>query len=479
MLLLILGILLVEWRLENRLRTALEEQAQVLVVDVSLLLNRLELRELRLDLDESQIEVDAIDLSGFQVFSWLFRDEIRVKILEVSQPRIHLKSGDWDTTTALKPDYLIAVDEISVLHAQVRVMEQETTSFSAGVPKLVLKGVELDQESAESSIPFRFDSYYLQVDSLQTALDPRHDLRLEQFTSDNGNLLAQNLQVVPRYGREAFQNHIEHELDRYDLTVADVGMNGLEIDFVNDSLRIKSTLLRIEQADLEVYRDKLQPDDPAKKLLYSAQLRKLPIYLEVDKVEVLNSHIVYLERVEADREPLEVLFSQVEGAIVNLKNQIQGNEHHDTRINVSAHFMEAAPLQVAWAFNVADPMDNFTISGHFTGLPSEGINRFLTPAMNLKANGGISFLAFNFQGNDHQATGDMELEYQDFSVDVLKEDGSEKRGLLTAIANIFVNNKAKGEDTELTDLEVTRDKSKSFWNFLWLSLREGALKSFL
>ena len=473
------GILLVERKLENELRASLGDRAEISVVDISLILNRMELRKLNLELDEVQMEVDVINLSGFKVLSWLFHDKIQVKSLEVSQAHISYMGGKSDTTAGSAFNYVIGIDEFSILDSQVRVMDQDAESLSAQVPRLVVEGVELDQESFRSPIPFRYDRYYLQVDSLMTELDPRHDLFLNQLTSDNGDVLAKDLRVIPRYDRETFQNHIDHELDRYDLTVAAIKMDRLGIDFVGDTLRISNPVLRIEEADLEVYRDKLQPDDPSKKLLYSAQIRNLPFYMEVDTMEVVESHIVYLERVHEDREPLQVIFSEVEGTVLNLINHSQDEEPEDARISVKARFMEAAPLQVDWRFNVADPLERFTISGNFKGLPSEGVNRFLTPAMNISSTGGISYLAFNFHGNDDLATGEMRLEYQDFSVEVLKKDGTQKRGLLTAIANIFVSSKAQGEDTELTDLEVTRDKSKSFWNFLWLCLKEGALESFL
>ncbi len=473
------GVLLVERMLERRVEASLGDQAEVALVDISLVLNRMELRGFSLKLDEVQVEADAINLSGFKIFPWLLRDEIQVKNLEVANMQFTHWSDRTDTIAAASLDYRIGVDAFSLMNAQVQVLSPDEESLSGVVSKLVLEGVELDQESLQAPIPFRYDRYFLQVDSLKSTLDPRHELRLSRLTSDNGALLAQNLAVIPLYDRETFQQHIDHELDRYDLRVAGVAMDSLGIDFPGDTLKITSPLLRIDRADLEVYRDKLQPDDPSKKLLYSAQIRKLPIHLEVHKMEVVDSRIVYLERVHKEREPLQVVFSEVGGMVWNLSNFSAGKALDDTRVKVEARFMESAPLQVDWSFNVEDPMDHFRISGSFTGLPSEGINRFLTPAMNLKANGGISYLAFNFQGNDHQATGEMRLEYQDFSVDVLKKDGSEKRGLFTAIANIFVSSKAEGKDTELMDLEVTRDKSKSFWNFLWLCLKEGALESFL
>ena len=103
----------------------------------------------------------------------------------------------------------------------------------------------------------------------------------------------------------------------------------------------------------------------------------------------------------------------------------------------------------------------------------------MQPALNVKAKGGIEDMRFNFYGDKESATGDMKLVYKNFKVEVLKEDGEEKNKLLSALANLIVNNKATSTEKEQKNIKTTRDATKSFWNYLWKNIRNGALKSFI
>jgi hypothetical protein len=112
-------------------------------------------------------------------------------------------------------------------------------------------------------------------------------------------------------------------------------------------------------------------------------------------------------------------------------------------------------------------------------ISSEGINQFMEPALNIKAEGGIRDMRFNFAGNSQSSTGDMKLIYTNFKVEVLQKDGEEKNKFLSALANLIVNNDAASEEKEQKNIKTKRTQTKSFWNYLWKNVRNGALKSFL
>ena len=107
------------------------------------------------------------------------------------------------------------------------------------------------------------------------------------------------------------------------------------------------------------------------------------------------------------------------------------------------------------------------------------MNSFLRPTMNVEVEGIIKDLQYDFRGNGYNASGNMKLEYEDFKLIVLQSDGTEKNNFLSGIANIFINNDGSSETLDHKELLVERDRTKSFWNYLWLCIREGALKSFI
>ena len=113
------------------------------------------------------------------------------------------------------------------------------------------------------------------------------------------------------------------------------------------------------------------------------------------------------------------------------------------------------------------------------GLGAEQMNKFLKPAMNVEAAGKILDMYFNFVGNDYQASGDMRLEYNDFKIEVLQKDGQKKNKVVSALANLIVKNKAINNKASYNEISYTRNQDKSFWNYLWNLIKNGALKTFL
>jgi hypothetical protein len=107
------------------------------------------------------------------------------------------------------------------------------------------------------------------------------------------------------------------------------------------------------------------------------------------------------------------------------------------------------------------------------------MNSFLRPALNIEVEGKISSMFFNFYGNDDNALGDTRLQYHDFKVEVLRKDGVRKNKVLSGLANLILSKDVSNKQMNQKNISATRDKTKSFWNFLWLCIRNGALKSFL
>ena len=87
---------------------------------------------------------------------------------------------------------------------------------------------------------------------------------------------------------------------------------------------------------------------------------------------------------------------------------------------------------------------------------------------------------FTIDGNNTVSQVDLKINYDKFKINVLNKKGDKKNGFLSAIANVFVSkdsDKSEGDFREGSG-EVKRDKTKSFFNYLWLNAEKG-LKSSL
>jgi hypothetical protein len=73
----------------------------------------------------------------------------------------------------------------------------------------------------------------------------------------------------------------------------------------------------------------------------------------------------------------------------------------------------------------------------------------------------------------------MRLSFDDFKVELLDEN-QKKKGLLSALANVFVKKSSVTRQGNYKDVsaQAVRNKDKSVFNFMWISI-EAALKEAL
>jgi hypothetical protein len=230
--------------------------------------------------------------------------------------------------------------------------------------------------------------------------------------------------------------------------------------------------MTITNANLNVYRNKLVEDNPSPIPLYSKMLRELPFFLNLNLVQVENSEIIYEEQVKEEGGPGIVRFAGVNGEIKNLHN-VRDLETQP-KITANADFMRGTPVSIDWTFPVFDPQDQFQISGRFGGLEGEALDPFLIPSLDVQARGTLNEVYFNFYGNEEVLRGDFRMDYDKFKIELLNKK-EKKKGVFSAIANLFVDNKQEPDEGGGQDVRVERTKNRSFWNYVWKGLREGLI----
>lgn len=90
--------------------------------------------------------------------------------------------------------------------------------------------------------------------------------------------------------------------------------------------------------------------------------------------------------------------------------------------------------------------------------------------------GTINSLSFRTVADTGTSNGHLEFSYKDLKVSLLKKKGNEyaKKDVMSFLANILVKNKNKeGEGMRTADVEVSRNKYKSFFNYIWMTVFKG------
>ena len=490
-LLLVAGLFLNSF-VEKKAVSLLEEQLPQLKFDklkVQVFKNEAEMSKINLKNGYVNIQSERLKVSGLNYWKFLTNKDIHLNSIEVNDPEViyqenrnsknkgRSSSGSSSEVGRLKKT--IQVEEIQLNNAEFSLLDSlSEEKIKVKNFNFLLKNLSIDSSSVKHKIPFEFGDFALSADSISLKVGKLHDLKVTKIEVQNKKASLNHLKLASKFSKTEFQNHTPIEKDRYDLTVDNIVIRNQDFGFRNDSVKFQTSNLLINNANFEIYRDKMQPDDTSIKPMYSDMLRNMPFLLNIDTLDVKNTRIVYEERMKADRDPGKVVFSNLDGEITNLTNFTTNDKFPETRIKASASFMDEAPLSINWSFRVDNRSDWFAIDGNMGTLSAQSINGFLRPSMNVIAEGSIESMSFDFSGNRNKATGGLNIAYEDFKIEVLKKDGTEKSGFLTTIANIFVKNNGESGENINNDLEIERDKTKSFWNYLWSCIKKGALKTF-
>ena len=219
------------------------------------------------------------------------------------------------------------------------------------------------------------------------------------------------------------------------------------------------------------------PDDMRYKPLYSKTLRDLPIDLSIQKTNIAESRISLEHLIENGVEHGKIFFADINASIEKLANTYPPGEK--TEVNAKSLFMGESPVHLKWTFDIHSKSDIFLIAGSVQNFNPSTIDSFLRSGLKIEANGHIDQIYFTATGNNATAKGDMVMKYRDFKFTVLQKDREETNKFLTAIGNLFVNNGSKADEEGFRHgrIEVDRNTNKSFFNYLWISVRSGMVST--
>ncbi|WP_027378738.1 hypothetical protein [Chryseobacterium daeguense] len=307
-----------------------------------------------------------------------------------------------------------------------------------------------------------------------------------QFYSMTVGLLKLNKNKVqinsfamkPLVSRAQFIKMIPVERDLYDITANQITADG-NWDLFSQNKSINASNVTIQSADANIFRSKIPKDDPKEKPLYSRMLRSIKIPLIVNNLDLKNSKLVYEEDTPQSDGPGKLTFGNFNMNVKNLNSAKTKGKPTRVDIKINCSFMNLAPLAVNWNFDVADQRDIFNISGRTLNLPAAGINPFMRPYLHVTATGTIQEMLFNFNGNPKGLRGRFNLRHKDLKVSILDKNNEEKKGFLSAVANLLVKSNSGRLPQDVIIEDVERDPTKSFFNLFWKGIEQGLKKTLI
>lgn len=463
-------------------------------MDVNVLTGTVELKDMNivlLDRDamriHTTIHMDAFALEEFGYGQFLFKKNIRVAGLNFLRPKVrHYLHGVEGKDTGERPDVLnfsktIEIGKLKVVDGHLDLLQEGKDSivFVAESINFDLGQAMTGPEQIKKNMPFAYDSYQLSTEHIFLDLGPYEQLRVAAIVLEDGNATLKELNLNSKFSKVALSKNINTERDHISLKVPEATLNIIKFGFKNDTLFFNTELGNISRPTAEIYRDKLVDDDLTEKRLYSRMLRELPIHLNIAKIEITDGALVYSEQVETITPPDKISFDKLSAVLLNISNDSKIDKK--TTISAEARLMDHAPITLDWTFDVFKENDAFMASGVIKNFKTKSINAFLESNLRVKSKGTINRMYFTISGDVISSAGDMKMKYEDFEFAVLKKDRSSVNKLWTFIGKIFINDGSNADASGFRygSIEVERDPTKSFFNYLWLNVQDGTANTLI
>lgn len=432
-----------------------------------------------------QMSMDTLLVDGVSYWDYLAHDKISIKKLVISSPKVVYNHDKSINTKQYKYSKLAALNKIVEIE-QFKITHSDITVFNAQTDSLLLNSKNIDvniqniewpNKITKNKSSLNFKAYQLSFDNLFYQLNDFDNVTVNKSEINNDKIKFNTVKLKTKYTKQKLSSFLITERDHFDIAIDSIVFKEQDFGFIQDTIfffHAPKTILY--NAEANIYRDKLVEDDPTIKPMYGEMLYAIDFDLMLNEVVVKDSNINYYERAKVDNSSGELSFSKFEATLLNVGNTYKSPEK--TIININTNFMKSSPLKVDWSFDVNDSSGSFLFSADLDVFQTNKINKFSGPNLNVRFEGDILKTYFTISGNASTSRVDLKTKYQEFDIIALQNDGKKKNKLLSNILNIFVlKNSSQASDNfrSGSEEEVTRDKTKSVFNFIWLNVKVGLL----
>lgn len=348
------------------------------------------------------------------------------------------------------------------------------TLLSINDLNLTFNGVESNQNNQ-----FSYKNSKLSASALKYHPKGNYDLTVDSLSYDRQTLKFNQFEMKPKISKTQFVRSLKKQKDYYSIKAREISVQKPNINFSADHFSFRTPLVSLNSADAYIYRSKIPPDDTSKKKMYSQLLREMKFGLNISKLKIRNSKLVYEEETATSDGAGKLIFNNFSADISNLSGGYKKSKMPNVNAVITANFMNDSKLKVNWSFNPMNRNENFNIKGSISNFDAARMTPFVKPYLHATADGNVKEVDFNFSGNDHSASGDFGIKYDNLKVTLYNPKTGKTRDILSKIGNLALKSNTSDEFYEVKIKEVERKKDKSFFNFLWLCVQQGLKQTVL
>ena len=455
-------------------------------LELNLLTSVMELRNCTIKLPDSpsqnriEFQTDLLTIKDWSYSGYFSKDELRIGELIVSNNLLCYQNSSADTPNKKKTENSeefmpIRIDKLKILHTTTFLQSSSgPLTLSMADSSFMLEAISITNKTVRNTLPFAYDNFQGEIDHLWYNMSNYEDLLVRTITFSKSSWTVTKLNLHTKYTKVALSPQLQSERDHIKFTIPKIYTTDPKINIDEGRLSIKMDSILIENPVGTFYRDKLVEDALDEKPLYSKLLRNLSADVQLNAIKIIDGYASYEEQIDQEVQSERIYFNKINALLENVQNV---NDTVQTLITATAQIMHSGSIKLDWAFKVGDPTDAFTTKGVLLDFNAANLNPFLKSNLRATAKGSIQEMYFTTYGNNLKAKGEMKMKYNNFEFVVLKKDRLYINKFITKLGNLFVKGDSKSMSTgyRYGEVNVERDPTKSFFNYLWLQVRDGLL----
>lgn len=290
---------------------------------------------------------------------------------------------------------------------------------------------------------------------------------------DTKSVTLNKLSFKPNISRAELSKREKYRKSQFAVSLTALDLVNVNFDTLLYRHKLYVDEIKINNAEISLYKDKTKPLDKRKFPEYAGQqLSALPLPLRIKSIRATGVSLANVER-KVDGKYAKVM---IQRGLLLAKNITTLPSTDRLSVTISGYLENRAFLTLNADFSYQKPQ--FSFNGRFGKFNLEDLNNLLaaySPAAIKK--GTVDAITFSGRVNRTNATGTMKFLYHDLDIDLkLKERKSWQSSVVTFAANTYLNagNPPSPEKPpRIVTYTVDRDMNKGGFNIVLKSLLSG------
>ncbi|WP_276501175.1 DUF748 domain-containing protein [Terrimonas pollutisoli] len=270
----------------------------------------------------------------------------------------------------------------------------------------------------------------------------------------------------PMASRDEFIQNAAYQADYIVAKTGAIAIGPFDIDRYGKDSVFEMGVVTINEASFSSYRDKRKPQEPGViRLLPANLIKKIPVRLLVDTLNLKNAHVEYEEVNEKTGVPGKITVGDLNGTVTQIRNYNLGNRD-SLQLKATGYIENKLHTHLNVKESYTDPLGGFVMTVKMDSTDLTVLNPVLKPlALAELKSGYLDSMYMYVVGREEMAYGKIKMAYHDLKVRIIAKD--EKKSVFRGVITFFANSMVKNKNTEkLGTVFFKRLRNRSAVNYL-------------